>query len=78
LLPPNQVVESLKGSGGHGKAVNDPTLTFAVEAVAPPAKSIFKGMALLMGVFAFGMATAFFLVSGLGPRRRGGEAPSPA
>ena len=77
LLPAAQVGDQVH-QGGRDTGSPWATLNFEVEPVAPPAKSVLKGMVLLMGVFCLGMALAFWMVSGLGPRRLAVEVSRPA
>ena len=78
LSSPASQVRDQGDLGTQGKEVQSATLNFEVEPVAPPAKSVLKGMVLLMGVFCLGMALAFWMVSGWGLRRLPAEVSRPA
>lgn len=78
LSSPASQVHDQGDLGGQGAEFPRATLNFEVEPVAPPAKSVLNGMVLLMGVFCLGMALAFWMVSGLGPRRLAAEVSRPA
>lgn len=78
LSSPASRVRDQGDLGGQGAGVPKATLNFEVEPVAPPAKSVLKGMVLLMGVFCLGMALAFWMVSGFGQRHLAREVSRPA